>query len=82
MYTTVYVKVQIKGDTQYEVMSDSGLIKDVPFPPHYSAYTLMKMKDILDETNKDSMCLFHTVVAILLYVQDVVLESKSRSSLQ
>ena len=63
-------------------MSDSGLNKDVPFPPHYSAYTLMNMKDILDDTNKDSMCLINTTVAILLYVEDVILQSKSRLSLQ
>ena len=38
-------------------------------PPYYSSCTLLK--DNLDEIDGDSPCLFDTVVAILLYVDNV-----------
>jgi hypothetical protein len=45
MYTTIYAKIRMNMDKHGEAMSDI-LNKDVPFPPHYSAYTLMKLKHV------------------------------------
>ena len=54
--------------------------KDSPFPPRYSPCT--SMKNNLDEIDGDSPCLFDTVVAVLLYVDNVVLLFKPWACLQ
>ena len=41
-----------------------------------------KLKTYLDEIDRDSLCLFNTMVAILLYVDDVVLLSRLGANLQ
>jgi hypothetical protein len=61
----------------------SLLDKNVPSSPHYVACTLMNLNiQYLDEIDGHTPCLFHTVGAILLHVDNVVLLSKSRASLQ
>lgn len=36
----------------------------------------------MDDIDKESLCLFHIVVVILFYVDNVVMLSKSRASFQ
>ena len=58
------------------------LNKDVPsLPPLFGLYT-DELETYLDKINGDSLCLFNTMVAILLYVDDVVLLSRSCICLQ
>ena len=49
------------------------LNKDAPFLPHYSAY---EFKTYLDDIGKDSPCLFNTVIVIMLYFDNVVLNQE------
>ena len=58
------------------------LNKDVPTPPPLFGLYIDELKTYLDEIDGDSPCLFNTLVAILLYVDDVVLLSKSTVGLQ
>ena len=58
------------------------LNKDVSIHPHYLACTFDELETHLDEIDMDSPCLFNIVVAIFLYVDGVVLLSKSRACLQ
>ena len=66
MYTTVYAKIRINMDKHGKAMSNIGLEQGCPLsPPLFGLY--------IDEIVKDSLCLFNAVVAILLYVDDVVM---------
>ena len=52
-----------------------------PFPTLFGMY-IDELEKYLDEINGGSMCLFDMVVAILLYVNDVVLLPTLGSCLQ
>ena len=82
MHTAIYTKVQINGDTHGEVMFDTGVKQGCPLSPTLVNLYIDELQTYLDEFNKDSPCLFYTVVAILLYVDVVVLLSRSSTSLQ
>ena len=82
MHTAIYTKVQINGDTHGEVMSDTGVKQGCPLSPTLFNLYIDELQTYLDEFNRDSPCLFNTVVAILLYVDVVVLLSRSSTSLQ
>ena len=53
----------------------------VPSPPLISLY-IDELEPCLDEINKDSPCLFSIVIAIPLYANNVVLNSRPRACLQ
>ena len=57
------------------------LNKDVPSPTIFSLY-IDELETYLDEIDGDSPCLLNKVTTILLYVEGVVLPSKSRVGLQ
>ena len=83
MYTVVYAKVQINDDTHGEVMSPINVKQGCPqLSPTLSSLYIDKLEACLDEIDKDYPCLFHIVVAIFIYVEDIILLSKSRASLQ
>ena len=82
MYTTVYAKVRINGDTHGEVMSDIGVNQGCPLSPTLFVLYIDELETYLDEIDGDSLCLFYTVVAILLSADDVVMLSKSGAGLQ
>ena len=73
---------QINGDTHGEVMSDSGLKQGCPLSPTLFGLNIDELETYLDEINGDSPCLYNTMVAILLYANDVVLHSRLGTSLQ
>ena len=78
----IYIEVQIDGDTHDEVMSDIGVKQRCPLSPTLFGLYVDKLETYLDEINRESPCLFNTMVAILLYVDDVVLLSKFGPCLQ
>jgi len=82
MYTTIYAKVRINGDTHGEVMSDIGVKQGCPLSSTLFGLYVDELETYLDEIDMDSPCLFDTVVDILLYADDVVLLSKSGAGLQ
>ena len=63
-----------------EVMSDIGVKQACPFSLILFNLYIDELETCMDETNGCSSCLY--VVAILLYIDDVVLLSKSWPSLQ
>ena len=82
IYTIIYTKVQINGDTHGEKMSNIGVKQGCPLSPTLFELYIDELEIYLDKIDKNSLCLFNTVVAILLYVDDLVILSKSRASLQ
>ena len=66
MYTTVYAKVQINGDTHREVLSDIGVKQGCSLSSTLFGLYIDQLETYLDEINKDFPCLFNTVVAIPL----------------
>ena len=82
MYTTICAKVRINDDTRGEVMSDIGVKQGCPLSPTLFGLYIDELETYLDEIDEDSLSLFNTVVAILLYVDDVVLLSRSCAGLQ
>ena len=56
------------------------LIKNRPLPI-FDLYT-DELETCLDEIDGESLCLVNTMVAILLYADDVVILSKSEACLQ
>ena len=70
-------KVQINDDTHDEVMSNIGVKQRCPLSPILFGLYIDELETYLDEISGDSPCLFNTMVAILLNVDNVVLLSKS-----
>ena len=81
MYITIYAKVQINNDTHGEVMSNISVKQRCPYSTLFNLY-IDELETYLDEISGDSLCLFNLVVAIILYVDDVVLLSRLGASLQ
>ena len=81
IYTIVYAKVRINRVAHGEVMSNIGVNQGCPLLTLFGLYN-DKSETYLDEIIIDSLCLFDTMVTIILYFDDVVLLSKSGSSLQ
>jgi hypothetical protein len=81
MYITIYAKVRINEDTYDEVMSDIGVKLGCPLSPTLFGLYINKLETYLDEINGDSLCLFDTVVGILLYSANVILLSRSGACL-
>ena len=75
MYTAVYTKVRINGNTHGEVMSDIGVTQGCPLCPTLFDVYIGELKTYLNKSNMGSLCLFNTMVAILLYVVDVLFYS-------
>ena len=73
-------KLQINGDTHDEVMLDNCVERECPLPLILFSLHIDDLETYLDEIDGDSPCLFNMVVVILLYVEDVVMLSKSRAS--
>ena len=71
MYITVYAKVQINGDTHGEIMFDIGVKQGCPLSPTLFSLYIVEFETHLDEIDGDSLCLFNTMVAILLYADDL-----------
>jgi hypothetical protein len=65
MYTTIYTKVWINNDTHGELMFDIGVMQGCPSP---IVMYIDEPKTYLDKIDKESPCLFNTVVAILRYM--------------
>ena len=82
MDTAIYAKVQIDGDKDEEIMSDTGVEQGCPLSPTLFGLYIAELETYLDEIDKDSLCLFTTVVAILLYVENDFLLSKFEACLQ
>jgi hypothetical protein len=82
VFTIIYVKVYINGNTHGEVMSDIGVKQGCPLTSTLFGLYIDELETYLDEVDWDSPCPFNMVVATLLYVVVVVLLSKSRPSLQ
>ena len=77
MYSIIYAKAWTNGDTHGVVMLHRCLKNDVhSLPPLFDLYT-DEFEIYLDEINGDSMCLFNTMVTIPLYVDNVVMLSRS-----
>ena len=60
-----------------EVMFDIGVNQGCPFSPTSLGVYNDELETYLDKIDGDSLCLFSIVVAIFLYVDDVVVLSKS-----
>jgi hypothetical protein len=83
MYTTFYrKKIRINNDSYGEVMFNIGIKQECPLPPHIVGMCIDELEKYLDEVDGDSLCLLDMMVAILLYVDNVVLLSRSEASLQ
>ena len=82
MYTVVYAKVQINGDTYGEVMSNFSVKEWCPLSPTLFNSYIDEFGTYLNKIDRDSTCLFYTVVAILPHANEVVFLSKSWSILQ
>ena len=82
MYTTLYRKIRTNNDTYGEVMFDIGIKQGCPLSPTLFGMYVDELEKYLDEIDEDSLCLLDMVVAILLYVDNVILLSKSGASLQ
>jgi hypothetical protein len=54
--------------------------KNVPFLPHYLGHALINW-DNLNDTYRDSLYLLNIMLATILYVDNVVMLSKLRASL-
>ena len=67
--------------THDEVPSDIGVKEGCPLSPTPFGLYIDELETNLDKINKDTSCLFNIVVVILLYVDDVVLLSRSGSGL-
>ena len=65
-----------KGNTNDEVMSDIGIQQGCPLSPTLFGLCIDELEH-LDEIDMGSLCLINIVVAIFLYVEDVVLLSRS-----
>jgi uncharacterized protein YpbB len=70
------------GNTHGQKMFDIGVKQGCPLSPTLFGLYIDELETNLDKVNGDSWCLFNTVIAIILYANDVVLLSKSRASLQ
>ena len=77
MYTLIYAKVRINGETHDEVMFDIGVKQGCLLSPTLFGLCIEEGETYLDKIDMDSPCLINTVVAILLYVDNVVLLSRS-----
>ena len=75
MYTAIYAKVRINGNNNGEIMSDIGVKQDYPLFPTLVGLQIVELETYLDEIDGDFLCLFSTVVVILLYVDNDVLLS-------
>ena len=82
MYTAIYAKVRTNDDTHGEVMSDIGVKQGCPLSPTLFGLYTNELETYLDEINIDSSCLFNTMIAILLNVDNFVLLSRSSTCLQ
>ena len=82
MYSIIYAKVLIDGGTHSEVIFNIGVRQRCPLSPTLFGLYIDKLERYLEEIDTDSPCLFNMVIAILLYVDDVVMLSKSGASLQ
>ena len=71
MYTIVYAEVWINGDTHGEVMSDISAKQWCPLSPTMFGSYIDELETYFDEIDKVSLCLFNTVIAIILYVDDI-----------
>jgi hypothetical protein len=65
-----------------EVISDIDVKQGCHLSPTLFGLYVNELETYLDKIEGDSPCLFNTVVVILLYVDDVVLLSRSSASLQ
>jgi hypothetical protein len=65
-----------------EVISNIGVKQGCHLSPTLFGLYVNELETYLDKIDGDSPCLFNTVVVILLYVDDVVLLSRSSASLQ
>ena len=77
MYIAIYAKIQTNGDTHGEVMSNIGvkqqcLLPPPPPPQHCSVCTLMNLTYIWTRSTEILCVCFNTMVAIPLYVDNVV----------
>ena len=75
MYTTNHAKVWSNGNTNDKVVYDVGVKQGCPLSPPLFKLYIDELEIEMDETDKDSPCVFNIVIAILLYVDDVVLLS-------
>ena len=75
MYTAIYAKVRINGNNHGEIMSDIGVKQDYPLFPTLVGLYIVELETYLDEIDGDFLCLFSTMVVILLYVDNDVLLS-------
>ena len=82
MYTTTYSKVRNNREIHGKVMSDIGVKQGCFLSPTLFGLYIDELETKLDESDGGSLCLIFMVIAILLYVGNVVLLSTSRSSLQ
>ena len=82
MYTTIYAKVYINGNTHGEVMSDINVKQGCPLFSTLFGLYIDELETYLDEVDWNPPCSFNMVVAIILYVDVVVLLSKSIPCLQ
>ena len=73
MYTTIYAKVQINGDTHDEVMPDIVVKQGCHLSPTLFGLHIDDYETYLEETNGHTPCLFNTNILTLLCVADVVM---------
>ena len=73
MYTAVYTKIRINGNPYGEAMSKIGVKQGCSLSPTLLGLHIDELETYLDKINRDSLCLFSMVVAILLFVDNVVL---------
>ena len=81
MYTTVYAKVR-KNDYAHDKVMFDIVKQGCPSSPTLVGLYIDELETHLNEIDRDYLCLFNIMVAILLYADDVALLSKSRIKLQ
>ena len=69
MCTIIYMN----GNTYSEVMSNINVKQWCPLSPTLFDLCIDELETCLDEIDGDSLCLFNTMVVIILYVGDVIL---------
>ena len=72
MYIVVYTKVQVNGDTHGEAMSDIGVKQGCSMSPILFGLHIDEFETYLDKIDRDYMWLFNIMVALLIFVDNVV----------